>query len=294
MASKAGSSSFWESFNPITGANVRSVGMSAGYTYSGGIVYSPATGRYYTFSQDQFGDWNVSCYDNTFTLQNLVVWDLSDAEQKPILGWDHINSRLLVAVPYDSLNYVRIHTFAAEPPSATTDFSPTSSVVTSYDYPNDLGYVARVNTEYGDRYVFRAVDYNSGLQRFQVLTTAASPVRQTAEEWPAANAAKVRGAWYDGTRFWSLAGQGQRYRYETGRTGDSPLAGFSPRKANLVVYLVGGYQDRYPKLLEKLGPHKTGVSCLYLTRLGDVDLDVLRQLIERSMRVGRNVDKASR
>jgi hypothetical protein len=84
------------------------------------------------------------------------------------------------------------------------------------------------------------------------------------------------------------------YRYESGRTGDAPLAGFSPRKANLVLYLVGGFADRYPGLLDKLGPHKTGKACLYLKRLGDVDLDVLRQLVERSMRVGRGVDKASR
>ena len=84
------------------------------------------------------------------------------------------------------------------------------------------------------------------------------------------------------------------YRYDSGRTGDAPLAGFSPRKVNLVVYLVGGFEDRYPKLTVKLGPHKTGNVCLYLKRLGDVDLDVLRQLVERSMRVGQGVDKASR
>ncbi len=93
----------------------------------------------------------------------------------------------------------------------------------------------------------------------------------------------------------SIVGFGSyHYRYESGRTGDAPLAAFSPRKANLVVYLVGGFEDRYPKLLEQLGPHKTGKACLYLKRLTDVDLDVLRQLIERSMRIGRGVDKASR
>jgi hypothetical protein len=93
----------------------------------------------------------------------------------------------------------------------------------------------------------------------------------------------------------SIVGFGSyHYRYESGRTGDAPLAAFSPRKANLVVYLVGGFEDRYPKLLEQLGPHKTGKSCLYVKRLGDVDFDVLRQLIERSMRVGGGVDKASR
>ncbi|HEY6414721.1 MAG TPA: DUF1801 domain-containing protein, partial [Acidimicrobiales bacterium] len=93
----------------------------------------------------------------------------------------------------------------------------------------------------------------------------------------------------------SIVGFGSyHYRYESGRTGDAPLTGFSPRKANLVVYLVGGFEDRYPKLLDKLGPHKTGKACLYLKRLGDIDVDVFRQLVERSMRVGRGVDKARR
>jgi hypothetical protein len=93
----------------------------------------------------------------------------------------------------------------------------------------------------------------------------------------------------------SIVGFGSyHYRYESGRTGDAPVAGFSPRKTNLVVYLVGGFADRYPKLLERLGPHTTGKACLYLKRLADVDLDVLRQLVERSVLVARGVDKASR
>jgi hypothetical protein len=93
----------------------------------------------------------------------------------------------------------------------------------------------------------------------------------------------------------SIVGFGSyHYRYASGRTGDAPLAAFSPRKANLVVYLVGGFEDRYPELLEQLGPHKTGKACLYVKRLGDIDLDALRQLVERSMKVGRGVDKASR
>ena len=93
----------------------------------------------------------------------------------------------------------------------------------------------------------------------------------------------------------SIVGFGSyHYRNESGRTGDAPVAGFSPRKTNLVVYLVGGFEDRYPKLLERLGSHTTGKACLYLKRLADVDLDVLRQLVERSVRVARGVDKASR
>jgi hypothetical protein len=84
------------------------------------------------------------------------------------------------------------------------------------------------------------------------------------------------------------------YRYESGRSGDAPRAAFSPRRSNLVVYLADGFADRYPKLLERLGPHSTGRSCLYLKRLADVDLGVLRQLVERSARVAGGVDKASR
>jgi hypothetical protein len=92
----------------------------------------------------------------------------------------------------------------------------------------------------------------------------------------------------------SIVGFGSyHYRYESGRTGDAPVAAFSPRKTNLVVYLVGGFEDRYPKLLERLGPHTTGKACLYLKRLADVDLGVLRQIVERSVRVARGVDKAS-
>jgi hypothetical protein len=69
---------------------------------------------------------------------------------------------------------------------------------------------------------------------------------------------------------------------------------FSPRKANLVLYLIGGFEDRHAKLMEQLGPHKTGKGCLYLKRLDDVDLDVLRALVERSIRLREAVDRASR
>jgi Domain of unknown function (DU1801) len=84
-----------------------------------------------------------------------------------------------------------------------------------------------------------------------------------------------------------------RYRYESGREGTSALASFSPRKANLVIYLIGGFDERHHRLLATLGPHKTGKGCLYLKRLADVDLDVLRDLIERSIQVRRGMDRAS-
>ncbi|MEV0717935.1 DUF1801 domain-containing protein [Asanoa sp. NPDC050611] len=94
-------------------------------------------------------------------------------------------------------------------------------------------------------------------------------------------------------RMWgaSIVGFGSyHYRYESGHEGDAPLAGFSPRKANLVVYLVGGYQERYARTVARLGKHRTGKGCLYLNRLSDVDEGALRELIERSARVHRGQD----
>ena len=82
-----------------------------------------------------------------------------------------------------------------------------------------------------------------------------------------------------------------RYRYESGREGTAPLVGFSPRKANLVVYLEGGYADRYPELLARLGPHKVGKGCLYLRRLDDVDPEALRALVEHTVRAHRRADR---
>jgi hypothetical protein len=90
----------------------------------------------------------------------------------------------------------------------------------------------------------------------------------------------------------SVVGFGQyRYRYDSGHEGTAPLVSFSPRKANLVLYLVGGVQDRYPKLLERLGPHKVGKGCVYLKRLDDVDHETLRALVDRTVRVHRGADR---
>jgi hypothetical protein len=83
------------------------------------------------------------------------------------------------------------------------------------------------------------------------------------------------------------------YRYASGREGDAPLAGFAPRAAHLVIYLVGGFAERHRPLLERLGPHRTGKSCLYVKRLADVDLSVLRELVVRSVDVHRGQHRAS-
>jgi len=73
-----------------------------------------------------------------------------------------------------------------------------------------------------------------------------------------------------------------RYRYDSGHKGTAALVGFSPRRAHLVLYLVGGIQDRYPDLLQQLGPHKIWKGCLFLKRLDDIDLEVLRRLVDRT------------
>lgn len=81
----------------------------------------------------------------------------------------------------------------------------------------------------------------------------------------------------------SIIGFGRyHYRYDSGHEGDAPLIGFSPRKANLVVYLMPGFEDRQ-HLLSRLGKAKTSVSCLYINKLADVDMDVLRELIAASL-----------
>jgi len=81
----------------------------------------------------------------------------------------------------------------------------------------------------------------------------------------------------------SMVGFGSyHYKYASGREGDWFLVGFSPRKRDLTVYIMPGF-ERYATLLGKLGKHKTGRSCLYLKRLADVDIGVLEQLISDSV-----------
>ena len=72
------------------------------------------------------------------------------------------------------------------------------------------------------------------------------------------------------------------YKYASGREGDWFLTGFSPRKQNLTLYIMAGF-DEYEQLLGKLGKHSTGKSCLYIKKIEDVDLDVLKELVKRSV-----------
>ena len=81
----------------------------------------------------------------------------------------------------------------------------------------------------------------------------------------------------------SIVGFGSvHYKYASGREGDMGLTGFSPRQANLTLYITDGF-DKYGDLLSRLGKHKTSVSCLYINKLADVDQDVLRELVQRSV-----------
>lgn len=86
-------------------------------------------------------------------------------------------------------------------------------------------------------------------------------------------------------RMWgpSIIGFGEyHYKYDSGHEGDMCRMGFSPRKSALTIYLVPGFERDKP-LMERLGKHKTGKSCLYINKLADVDMAVLEQLARASL-----------
>lgn len=85
----------------------------------------------------------------------------------------------------------------------------------------------------------------------------------------------------------SIVGFGRyHYKYESGREGDFFLTGFAPRKQNLTVYVMNGF-DGQDRLMKRLGKFKTGRSCLYIKRLADVDPEVLEELIHASVEAMR-------
>ena len=95
----------------------------------------------------------------------------------------------------------------------------------------------------------------------------------------------MQGATGEKPRMWgpSIIGFGSyHYTYESGREGDMPLAGFSPRKAATVLYGVTGFRDA-EGLLAKLGKHTTGKGCLYIKKLADVDRKVLEALVVKAV-----------
>ena len=81
----------------------------------------------------------------------------------------------------------------------------------------------------------------------------------------------------------SLIGFGTyHYKYASGREGDFFLTGFSPRKQALTIYIMPGFSE-YEEILANLGKYKTGKSCLYVKKLDDIDRDLLKDLITRSV-----------
>ncbi|MGQ0648424.1 MAG: DUF1801 domain-containing protein [Gemmatimonadaceae bacterium] len=82
----------------------------------------------------------------------------------------------------------------------------------------------------------------------------------------------------------SIVGFGSyHYKYASGQEGDWPVVGFSPRKRNLTLYIMPGFQG-YQDLLAKLGKHKTGRSCLYINSLDDVHVPTLKTLIRQAVK----------
>jgi hypothetical protein len=82
----------------------------------------------------------------------------------------------------------------------------------------------------------------------------------------------------------SIIGFGKyRYTYDSGHSGEAPLVGFSPRKANLVLYMAA-YDEARDDFLSRLGKHKSGKGCIYLNRLADVDAGVVAEMAKWSMK----------
>ena len=83
----------------------------------------------------------------------------------------------------------------------------------------------------------------------------------------------------------SIVGFGRyHYKYASGREGEWMITGFSPRKGDLTLYIMGGF-DKFSDLMKSLGKYKTGKSCLYIKRLADVDIKVLRKLVGESVKL---------
>ena len=112
----------------------------------------------------------------------------------------------------------------------------------------------------------------------EAFLATVEPEARQADAWAICDLmARVSG---EPARMWGTAIVGfgsYHYRYDSGREGDAPLVGFSPRKAALTLYVMSGRQDQ--ALMARLGKHRTGKGCLYLNRLSDVDQGALAEVI---------------
>ena len=97
-------------------------------------------------------------------------------------------------------------------------------------------------------------------------------------------------------RMWgpSIVGFGSyRYKYASGREGDWPMTSFSPRKKDLTLYIMMGF-EKHADLMEKLGKHSTSKSCLYIKRLSDVHIPTLKKLIKIGLKDLKEYTKSNR
>lgn len=130
--------------------------------------------------------------------------------------------------------------------------------------------MAELKTKKNDASVTDFLNSVADEQRRQDAFTVLALMREAAQAEPS--------MWGD-----SIVGFGSyHYKYASGREADWFPIGFSPRKQNLTLYIMGGF-EKHADLLSKLGKHKLGKGCLYVNKLADLDLEALRELIIRNM-----------
>jgi hypothetical protein len=130
----------------------------------------------------------------------------------------------------------------------------------------------KVNDESVEGFLNSVADKQKREDCFEILELMKQVTKETPKMWGS-----------------SIVGFGSyHYKGASGREGDWMLTGFSPRKENLTLYIMGGF-DLYKDLLQNLGKYKTSVGCLYIKKLDDVDREVLKELVAESVRTMKNL-----
>ena len=130
----------------------------------------------------------------------------------------------------------------------------------------------KVNDESVEGFLNSVADEQKREDCFEILELMQQVTKETPKMWGS-----------------SIVGFGSyHYKGASGREGDWMLTGFSPRKQNLTLYIMGGF-DSHQDLLKKLGKYKTSVGCLYIKKLDDVDREVLKELVAESVRTMKNL-----
>lgn len=139
--------------------------------------------------------------------------------------------------------------------------------------------MAELKTKVNEQSVTKFLNSITDKQRLQECLTVLEMMKKATKTEP-----KMWGS--------SIVGFGKyHYVYASGREGDWFLTGFSPRKQNLTLYLMGGL-SAHEALLQKLGKHKTGKGCLYVNKLDDIDLPTLRKLVVEGVKRARKLDQS--